>query len=393
MAPRFRTRKEEVADFIETASPLKIGEILQAVVQNYIGPENLVVRDEDSDSWWPSTVTPLKKLFLAYSSDGDEDLHLLPPHVAGEFCRLRLLSWLKTAKHFKSTFYFYMSHLMLSEDPLAALPRLDHVPKTLRQLYPPGFEFQTQPLLHATDPAFPLHGLENIVLDFSASEYFSLFKANVPPFDLPETHLDTHLFGAASLLQHCHHLTLCFGPAYRYCHPWNGLPDYMWDEEARERTETCSMGKIVDWILEYAWTHGYLQHLQRITLDGYIQDWVREKWERIFADWNEVKAKGLDKPKQDHKDSKDKSVVKWQDIHTSDIEAIVNQGRKYDEEYLPQLHYPPVCKCDKACSSLGPDPQILDPAYPNPWDDIKEEEGDPAEWENRPPEEDPNVWT
>jgi hypothetical protein len=52
------------------------------------------------------------------------------------------------------------------------------------------------------------------------------------------------------------------------------------------------MGKIVDWILEYAWTNQYLQHLQTIKIDGYIQDWVREKWGRIFADWGKGGAKG-----------------------------------------------------------------------------------------------------
>lgn len=105
------------------------------------------------------------------------------PHIAQEFCRLRILSWLKERKHFDSAMHFYMVHYLLSVDPLAALPHFDDVPDALQALYTPGIQFRTQPLLHARHPAYPLHGLEKVVLDLEAAAYISMFKVRVPPFD------------------------------------------------------------------------------------------------------------------------------------------------------------------------------------------------------------------
>jgi hypothetical protein len=41
--------------------------------------------------------------------------------------------------------------------------------------------------------------------------------------------------------------------------------------------EQCYAGILIDWILEYAWARGWVQHLESITLDGLMQDWVRHK--------------------------------------------------------------------------------------------------------------------
>lgn len=166
------------------------------------------------------------------------------------------------------------------------------------------------------------------------------------------------------------------------------------------------MGKIVDWILEYAWVNEYLQHLETATLEGDIQDWVREKWERIFAEWKKVKAQGLDKAQEQNTDqSEDESadgnngVLNWQDIHTPNIEAIETQGKRWSEVYVPEVHYPLVCKCATACSKIGRAfPTLSDlTLWPNTE---KEGEAEPAEkeerelpeWETRAPENDFTEW-
>jgi hypothetical protein len=55
-----------------------------------------------------------------------------------------------------------------------------------------------------------LNGFERLILDFSAREYFALFDASKPLFDNNDLH-NIVVYRAASLLQHCQHLTLVFG--------------------------------------------------------------------------------------------------------------------------------------------------------------------------------------
>jgi hypothetical protein len=124
---------------------------------------------------------------------------------------------------------------------------------------------QSHPLIHT-------HGLEKIILDFDASEYFALFNVQLPPFTY-------HDHPAVQVLQHCRNLTLIFGEAYRYAHPWYNLLDDEW-EETRYRSHVCEMGKIVDWILDAAWR--YIRHIAHVRLEGDFQPCVREKWEMIF---------------------------------------------------------------------------------------------------------------
>lgn len=114
--------------------------------------------------------------------------------------------------------------------------------------------------------------------------------------------------GAAAFLLHTRDFTLHFGTAYKSANAWYNVGDKKWcttlttitttanaaasslgQEEEEEMTEprlrphVCDSGRVVDWILEYAWHYGFLQHIPRIRLTGDVQPWVREKWYAIFA--------------------------------------------------------------------------------------------------------------
>jgi hypothetical protein len=206
----------------------------------------------------------------------------------------------QAAKAFRSPDDFYHSHHILAQDPLSRFPPLA-IPT------PANLSGNGDSQIRQPHPFIHTHGLEKIILDFDASQYFALFNIQLPPF----TYSDPP---AAQVLQHCRVLTLVFGEAYRYAHPWYNILDDEW-EEARYRPHVCDMGKIVDWILNAAWR--YICHIERIKLEGDVQAWVKEKWERIFADRvYEVEESGVE------------MEGAWE-------------------------KYPPACECDVRCWEIG----------------------------------------
>ena len=124
-----------------------------------------------------------------------------------------------------------------------------------------------------------------------------MFDVAVPPFHYRDgafagdnLYRDEFCHGAGHFLLHTKELEIHFGDAYKQVNPWYDVQEAAWCEtnpawnyaEARLRPHVCDSGLVIDWILEYAWYNGHLQHIKTITLTGDIQPWVREKWYDIF---------------------------------------------------------------------------------------------------------------
>jgi hypothetical protein len=273
--------------------------------------------------------------FVAYACGSDTAAESLPSALREEYWLQRELSWLRDTKAFRSPYEFYMSHYLLSLDPATTLPGFDHVPAMLLSYRAANATTRRpirQQLPHADSSN---HGLEKVFLDFGASQYLALFEVRVPPFD-DESEItyivkaEAQLHGAASLLQHTKHLTLHFGGAYKWHHPWAEV--WTW-RDARIRPNVCDSGLVVDWILEFAWQGAFLQHIPVIKISGDVQLWVKTKWEDIF-----VRQKGATGPFA---------------VHTPDLHAITKRGLAgSDGEWLPEDHYPPNCTCEVRCSRL-----------------------------------------
>jgi hypothetical protein len=298
-------------------------EIINKILLHWITAQRLTV-----DEFPINNVTdfqPKLPLFITYRCDTDrfsKCSEVLPPALQDEYWYLRHLSWLKSAKLFTHPYDFYMSHYLLSLDPNTRLPLFTDIPSSLTQI-----DATIQPLIRLPHSHIATHGLEHIILDFDAPQYFALFNVRVPPFDTIDTDVpsseaypEANMHGAASLLQHCIHLTLVFGDAYRYVHPWYDVQEPAWDD-ARCRPHVCEMGKVINWIMSYAWAGGYLQHLEKIEFSGDVQDWVKEKWENGLSE--------------------------------VDIEGIQSLGKVEGEEWRPEEYYPPKCECEIGCWKLG----------------------------------------
>jgi hypothetical protein len=239
---------------------------------------------------------------VKYRCRSDDLEGSLPPSIREEYRSMRHRSWLSDAKIFTSTYNLYVSHHLLAQSPDSKFP-------PLRVATPPHLSGHIDKLIRRPHPLIHTHGLENIILNMSASHYCTIFNLRLPPFETPTTYQFDYQ-GAASVLEHCRRLTLIFGDAYNM-NPWHDVYYPGW-QEAGLRPHICEKGKVIDWILDAAWQNKYLQHIPRIMLKGQVQGWVREKWNGIF------------------------------------------EHRVYEVKEMPQYErpseiYPPECKCKIGC--------------------------------------------
>lgn len=271
-------------------------EIVDRILRYWIAPQEITLGSDGT--------------IVEYACSTDALATSLPPAICEEYWRMRYLSWLNDAKTFTFPCVLCLTHHILSQHPEARLPPLRLPTQGTTTILSDSVQAATltrHPLLHN-------HGLEKIILDFEASDYLQIFDVRLPPFDVPGDD-DPQEQDIAFVLQHCRDLTLSFGDAYRWAHPWLGVEHPNW-QEARYRSRVCDMGKVVDMILEAAWRNRYLQHLNKITLEGEIQGWVRTKWERIFADG-------------------------------------VYEARNVRVVERPWEVYPPRCECKSGCWEIG----------------------------------------
>jgi hypothetical protein len=273
--------------------------------------------------------------------------------------RLRKLSWLRDTKTFDRPEELYMSHYYLRQPGRRTLP--DHLAASpsWRSFHEDRYKVSLLDDIIAAPHPYGLSrsGLEKIRLDFTAEQYFALFNVHVPPFSDPENaYFDRRCHGAAAFLEHTQKLTLHFGEAYKYVHPWVGIADPAWSIPkydgylaAALRPRVCEMGTMIDWILSYAWHHGFLQHISDITLTGDVQDWVKFKWYKIFEEqkqWNT--AHGIPALRQKDEDDVPNHLL----VHKPDIYAIEHVGDAIDADWAPEDHYPPACTCAIGCWRL-----------------------------------------
>ena len=97
-------------------------------------------------------------------------------------------------------------------------------------------------------------------------------------------------------------------------------------------------GKVVDWIISYAWQKAIIRHIEKIKLDGPVQQWVRDKWEPIFR--ISPRERGL-----------------AYDIDLKSIETIGLDAVAEEEDWDPTAYYAPTCddNCRPSCAELlGP---------------------------------------
>jgi hypothetical protein len=208
--------------------------------------------------------------------------------------------------------------------------------------------------------------VEKISLDFSAEQYFALFNVSIPPFHYSDPvtgdnlHPDPLLHGAAFFLAHARVLELHFGSKYKWAHPWCEVQEHPW-QEARSCPHICDSGIVVDWILEFAWYAGSLQHLEKLTITGDVQTWVLDKWNGIFLAHRQYV--------EEHPQDVDAPFV----VYEPDIAAISSLGMPRgddDAEWCPELHYPPVCSCRIACERLVHG-GVVDEVVEKSWEDFE----------------------
>ncbi|KAF2036436.1 hypothetical protein EK21DRAFT_51971 [Setomelanomma holmii] len=293
--------------FFEVTSLLP-REIVSQILQEWMAPQCLIVMDTSPDSFSDDDFAFLEIKWACDSDAEVESSEKFPAELKEEYWRIRHLSWLKAPKVFTSPYDFYVSHYALS----LSKPPPDKVPYHI--MFDWDFQDATiDPLIQREHHHLNYHGLERIVLDFSASEYFALFNVHLPPF-LPsdeddfDVYPDLSVEGAAALLEHTRDLNLTFGDSYEWAHPWAEV-EHPRFAEARYRPKVCDSGLLIDWILEFAWHGGFIQHIPTICLEGDVQEWVKRKWNDIFA------------------------------RHQA------HPGRTY----RPKEHFPPRCKCDMPC--------------------------------------------
>lgn len=107
------------------------------------------------------------------------------------------------------------------------------------------------------------------------------------------------------------------------------------DDQPCVRPNVCLAGLVVDWILTYAWHHQYLQHIPTITLQGDIQDWVKDKWTQVFAGTH---------PEQE-------CVASTQIIYEIEHHG-AGEAAAAGKPWTPTQYYPPRCQCEINCSRL-----------------------------------------
>ncbi|KAF2643586.1 hypothetical protein P280DRAFT_256386 [Massarina eburnea CBS 473.64] len=141
-------------------------------------------------------------------------------------------------------------------------------------------------------------------------------------------------YGLASFLKEIKELKLSFGGG-KFADPWYLKRRRTGVDAVDSWKSTCVGGKLVDWILTFAWFHGHLQHIEKIQLEG-VQDWVEEKWSQVFARKH---------PNQafigSHADV-------WNAAHVG-----LSQSELTGNQWNAQDFYPPRCECDVPCSELA----------------------------------------
>ena len=356
-------------------------ELLDQVLREWLGPQRIFV---DASACSSRT--------LWYGSPRSTNLDLQISHLdialVRESSRFRVLSWLKDRKDFQDPFDFYMSHFILSthaENPIGEYlayshPWINFIREEnleLRMKFPIIQDTTSQHAVHMPHLS-TLHGLERIRLDFTAEQLFALFDVTVAPFNYQDDirgdslYPDAFLHGAGHFLAHTKDLELHFGDAYKLANPWYDVQDPEWREtkerwsygEARFRPHICESGAVIDWILEYGWYNGYLQPIQKITLTGNVQEWVKKKWYSIF-DQHAKLTRARPAEQMDNFA-----------VHTPDIEAIETIGMAGDTmkgkgEWEPVDYYPPPCRCKIGCSRLRGG-KVEDQLVSKSWDDFSQ---------------------
>ncbi|RAR16457.1 hypothetical protein DDE83_000022 [Stemphylium lycopersici] len=354
-------------------------ELLDQVLRDWLGPQCIFV---DTSACSSHT--------LRYASPNSTNLDLQIGNfdiaLIRESSRFRVLSWLRDRKDFQDPYDFYMSHLILSTHPETPIGQylayshpwlsLNHQTDVkLRMEFPVIRDTTAQHAVHL--PHMPaLHGLEKIKLDFTAEQLFALFGVTVAPFNYQDDirgdslYHDAYLHAAGHFLAHTKDLELHFGDAYKLANPWYDVQDPAWCKnkdrwpygEARLRPHVCESGAVIDRILEYGWYNGYLQPVQKITLTGNVQEWVKKKWSSIFDRHAKLAQ------------ARPKEQIDIFAVHTPDIKAIETIGMAGDKttgdgEWEPRDCYPPPCQCKIACSRLkGEKPE--DQVVSRSWDDL-----------------------
>lgn len=192
--------------------------------------------------------------------------------------------------------------------------------------------------------------LRRIGLELTMGEFVNFFNVTVPPFG-SRTWLESDWYAeyqhAGQVLQSIgvEELTLCFGQRFREWDAWGCLDSILFPEwheyrpqdtrcpwEACCRAPICSKGLIVDWILSYGWQRGYLKGIRKISLEGDIQGWVREKWEDVFE-----------------RGSVDPALTYA--VNLRELETIGREDWMTDEDWevAQPNFYPPYCDCEKKC--------------------------------------------
>jgi hypothetical protein len=393
-------------------------EVLFQILHSWLGPQHLSVTE--------ITTSILPRYQLSYTSPSNSDPWSLmakvpnfPPHLLDEYLRFRLLSWLKDRKEFEDPYTFYMSHFLLCYAGELGGKKRTTTSYNLRLETAHAYQVPNTPCWDALNslaagitvevqlpvlsPSYAhlshLHGLEKIKLDFTAEQYFAFFDVAVPPFNTHATavrgddlYRDPLCHGAAIFLAHTKSLTLHFGTKYKASNAWSNVSAAPWCtenseweyKEARLRNRVCQSGVMVDWILSYAWYGNFLQGIEKVSISGDVQEWVRCKWYKIFEEHTEYKKKqkekrmkvdvfGVHRPdvvgietygKAEHADEEGDDDAKSDadfdmssEDEAEDDDAADEEDVDVDEdggevEYRPQDHYPPACTCAIGCWRL-----------------------------------------
>lgn len=164
-------------------------EIIFHILYAWSAPQSLLV-DPISNTTDQQSPGIDHEFHVEYACSTDEIVFhalVLPQYLKNEYRRYRHLLWLTSVKDFNAPYDFYMSHHLLQP----------HLPGDLSAYALPSPSWQAledredwqvkiSDLLTRPHPHLRFHGLERIKLDFSAEQYFSLFRVAVPPFDFED---------------------------------------------------------------------------------------------------------------------------------------------------------------------------------------------------------------
>ena len=364
-------------------------EVFVSVLRYWIGPQDFSTTVDAS----------MKSYTLDYANAEHLDnllpTQLLPEEFIGEYLRCRHHSFKTDLKEFSQPWDYYMAHLLLSLDPNNNLAEYTALPTQWTGITnSPYLSVNMAAHLASLRSGARLNnltGVEKIRLDFTAQQYFALFGVIIPPFDysLPtleteDTYPDVLVHNAASFLTQTTHLTLNFGTAFKASHPWFDIENPFWHvenpnypySEARLRPHVCDSGAIVDWILEFAWYNGYLQHIACITIEGSVQDWVKRKWQSIFT-----RHVAYAKTQRELGEEVDKHGVHLPDVLGIEQEAKIvygddaayeGHGNGTADPNMDQTDiFPPACGCKIGCWRITDEGGVVDEqTIITSWEDL-----------------------